>query len=276
MVDAGLHNLADASYFDLRYPSSSETKLLIDGTPAHLASSWESPREESEAFAIGAYVHAALLVPDTVDEGFLVTGKIDRRTTAGKSEWESIQKRAALTGARIISQADRDLAMRMVDSVRASGAAARLLNALTHREVTVIGEIGGRPAKAKADGLVAGPDSTVIVDLKTTVSAAPSAFARSAASFNYYHQAAWYARLVSQAVSPVEDVIIIAVEKGAPYLTAVYRVPLEAMLLADARIDGLADAWWRTLEGDRTGYIDSIQTLEPPRWWTQANSSEEL
>ena len=107
----GLHRLPDREYFALPLPSSSETKVLLEGTPAHLAHRRENPREETDAFAVGAYCHALLLDPHSIEEGFIRTGRIDRRTKEGKLEWETIQRRLALTGARAITDDQRIHAM---------------------------------------------------------------------------------------------------------------------------------------------------------------------
>jgi hypothetical protein len=264
---AGLHRLPDAEYFAIDLPSSSGTKTLLNGTNAHLAAERETPREENEAFTLGAYLHALLLDPESIATNFIALGDIDRRTKEGKAEWESAQRRAGLSGARIITRPLIDQARAMAQAVRENPAAAQLLNTLSEREVTIIGEIGGRPAKAKVDGIIRLAGACIVLDVKTTESASPSDFAASAAKFAYFHQAAFYRRLVEQHIGVMDDFIIIAVEKKPPYLTAVYRIPSIAIETADARIDGLVRRWWDVAEGDRTGYEPSIQELEPPRWW---------
>lgn len=264
---AGLHRLPDAEYFAIDLPSSSGTKTLLTGTNAHLAAERETPREENEAFTLGAYLHALLLDPESIATNFIALGDIDRRTKEGKAEWESAQRRAGLSGARIITRPLVQQATAMAQAVRENPAAAQLLNTLTEREITIIGEIGGRPAKAKVDGIVRLAGACIVLDVKTTDSAAPRDFAASAAKFGYFHQAAFYRRLVEQNVSVMDDFVILAVEKKAPYLTAVYRVPFHAIETADRRIDELVERWWQVAEGDRTGYALTIQELEPPRWW---------
>lgn len=264
---AGLHRLSDVEYFGIDLPSSSGTKTLLTGTNAHLAAEREQPREESDAFTLGAYLHALLLDPESIATNFIALGDIDRRTKDGKAEWESAQRRAGLSGARIITRPLVAQATAMAQAVRENPAAAQLLNTLTEREITIIGEIGGRPAKAKVDGIVRLPDGCFVVDVKTTENAAPRDFAASAAKFGYFHQAAFYRRLVEQNVGVMGDFIIIAVEKKAPYLTAVYRLPFQAIEIADRQIDELVERWWQVAEGDRTGYALHIQDLHPPMWW---------
>ena len=263
----GLHRLTDAEYFAIDLPSSSQTKVLSTGTNAHLAHERENPREDTDAFAVGAYVHALLLAPDTIDTAFVRMRPVDRRTKEGKAEHDAAMRRADTNGARIITDAQVTEAEAMAASVRSNPAAAALLNTLALREITIIGTVGGRPAKAKADGLIRLAGSSIVVDVKTAQSAAPGEFSRAAATFGYYHQAAWYSRLATQACGGCEDFIFIVVEKSAPYLCAVYRVPPVALEVADRRIDALAVRWWSVREGDRTGYSPEITDLEPPTWW---------
>ena len=274
---AGLHRLPDSQYFAIDLPSSSGTKTLLNGTNVHLAAERETPRVETDAFTLGAYLHALLLDPESISTNFITIGeRIDRRTREGKAEWESVLRRAGISDARTVAQAPvrrivtRPLiaqATAMAQAVRENPAAAQLLNTLSEREITIIGEIGSRPAKAKIDGIVRLAGACIVLDVKTTESASPSDFAASAARFAYFHQAAFYRRLVEQHIGVMDDFIIIAVEKKAPYLTAVYRLPFHAIETADRRIDELVERWWDVAEGDRTGYEPSIQELEPPRWW---------
>lgn len=272
---AGIHRLTDPEYFAIDLPSSSGTKPLIGGTNAHLAWQRENPREESEDFAVGAYVHACLLAPETIPDAFIMVGDINRRTNDGKAEWKALQARADRNGARLLTREQRELGDRMADSAKSNPAVVALLAQATDREVTVIGEIGGRLAKAKMDAIldiddvVSGIDGRVscILDIKTTRSAEPHAFAKDAVSFGYFHQAAFYTRLLRQHRRLVEDFVFVAVEKEPPYLCAVYRVPSIAIDVADRKIDALVDRWWTVKAGDRSGYSQNIVELEPPKWW---------
>jgi hypothetical protein len=271
-LPTGFHKLNDRDYFEIELPSSSQTKILLEGTNAHLAHSRAQPREENDAFAVGAYTHALLLQPEQIENDFIVIAKLDRRTKEGKAAWESAQRRAELSGARIITDEQVTLGRAMADSVLANDAASRILSRLTLREITVIGDIGGRPAKAKVDGIATIDHATIIVDIKTAQSIHPRTFATAAATYGYYHQAAFYRRLVEQTVESVQDVIVIAVEKDAPHLCAVYRLPDAALEIADRRIPELVDRWWYVAHGDCTGYAPTIHELTPPTWWMNATN----
>ena len=266
----GLHKLNDRDYFAIDLPSSSQTKILLEGTNAHLAHSRAQPREENDAFTVGAYTHALLLQPENIETDFVIIGKTDRRTKEGRAAWETAQRRAELSGARLITDDQVALARAMADSVLSNDAASRIINRLAHREVTVIGDIGGRQAKAKVDGIAQAGDATVIVDIKTAASVNPKTFANAAATYGYYHQAAFYRRLVEQAVGPVSDFLIICVEKDPPHISTVYRVTDVALENANHKIDRLVDRWWKVEGGDKTGYDNKIHDLIQPSWWMTA------
>lgn len=267
-IEEGIHKIPDAEYFAIDLPSSSATKVLINGTNAHLAHERREPREENDAFTLGAYVHALLLDPDSIETNFIRLGEINRRTTVGKEAWESAQRRAETSGARVITRDLVQQADAMAESVRANQSAAALLRCLTHREITIIGTIGEDRAKCKVDGIVEDGASCVLLDIKTTESASVRDFANSAAKFGYFHQAAFYRRLAEQHIAVVDDFVIVAVEKKAPYLCAVFRVSSMGIEIADRLIDQLVSRWWDVKRGDNTGYSMQVQDLDPPRWWS--------
>lgn len=269
---AGIHNLSDRDYFAIPLPSSSATKTLLTGTNAHLAHEIENPQEDTEAFALGAYLHALVLRPQSIEDDFIVAPKLDRRTKEGKAEYESIQRRAELSGARIVTTDMVAQAVQMAASIKAHKSASFLFSHAGWREATVVGTIAGNLAKAKIDGVFTvenGPDSeaTIIVDVKTAASASPREFSKAAAQFGYFHQAAFYSRLAAQHFGAIDGFVFVVVEKTPPYLCAVYRVPEAALIQADSRIDALVARWWAVNQGDRTGYPSQIIDLEPPSWW---------
>ena len=270
-IPKGLHRIKDAEYFAIDLPSSSATKNLLTQTNAHLAYERANPKsDDSPALAIGALVHAIVLQPESIVEDFIRVGRIDRRTREGKAEWEAVQKRAALNVSRILTDDEWREAEAIADGVLQGPSIARaLLGSLTDREVTVIGEIDGKPAKAKMDGLVIDPrdNSVVVVDLKTAQDASPSAFASACAKFGYAHQQAWYSALLESLGYDVTDFVFLAVEKAAPHLTALYRIDDFAIEVARKKMINLCRRWWQVSEGNNEGYPQVISTVEMPRWW---------
>ena len=273
-VHKAFSRIKDREYFAIDLPSASSTKVLLDYPNATLAWQRENPREETDAFAIGAYTHALLLQPESIVEDFIAIDKLDRRSKEGKAEWDAVQKRAALNGSRIINREQIDLATAMADAIQANQTARSLLRLATLREVAVFGEIDGMAAKAKCDAVIIDGSKVMIVDLKTTQSASPAALGSSAAQFGYAHQAAFYRALCHSNGIECEDFVFIAVEKTAPHLTAVYRIDETAVEIAARKIPELVRRWYAVKAGDRYGYHEGIKTLHLPRWWMLNETDE--
>lgn len=266
----GLYDIPDPAYRAIDLPSASQCKVLLDGTNAHLAYHREHGREETSALIVGQYLHALVLEPDTINSRFEFCSKADRRTKDGKDAYATALARAQSRGATLLHEPDAQLAEAMFDAVTAKPVAMAVVQRCEMREVTVIGEIDGRLAKARMDGVILDDSGrfATIVDLKTTTCAGLNAFGRSAVTYHYPFQAAFYSRLLrSIGIVDVEDFIFVAVEKERPHLAAIYRCSGVGIEVSDRGIDAIVRRWWAVKEGDRTGYPDEIQELELPRWF---------
>lgn len=276
MLPLGLHSgISDADYFAIDLPSSSTTKTLIDGSNAHLGYLRDHPEQDddTDALTVGAFVHSTLLQPpEVVDASFLIVPEINRRTNQGKADYERLSAQAAEGRRRLITGEQVERGLAIVDGVLANTPARNLLSTATHREIVAIGEIAGRPCKAKLDALIVsegGP--TCVIDIKTAATVSPGGFARAAATYHYYHQAAFYTSIMSSIGHTVEDVVLIAAEKTPPFTCCAYRIPETAILTAQRRLPDLVSRWIAVQGGNRDGFSGSIATLTPPRWWTTSN-----
>jgi exodeoxyribonuclease VIII len=222
--------------------------------------------EPTPAMAIGSAVHTHVLELDQWDARYVsAPDGIDRRTKAGKAEWEAFT--TAATGRTVLPKADADLVMRMAHSVFSHPAAAMLLALPGKAETTHMwtDESTGLQCKCRPDWLT--DDGRLLVDLKTTEDAGRG-FAKSIAQWRYHVQAAWYLDGVEQSTGTrPEQFLFVCVEKKAPYAVAVYAADAE-MIAAGAQtaardLDVLAtckaaNAW--------PGYSDQIEPISLPAW----------
>jgi hypothetical protein len=217
--------------------------------------------------AIGSAVHTHVLELDQWDARYVTAPEgINRRTNAGKAEWQAFE--TAATGRTVLAKADAELVMRMGHSVFRHPAAAMLLAMPGKAETTHmwIDEATGLQCKCRPDWLT--DDGSLIVDLKTTEDASPSGFQKSVANWRYHVQAAWYLSGVAEATGTCPDqFIFIVVEKKPPYAVAVYAADAEMIGLGAKQavrdLDTLAtckaaNAW--------PGYSDQIETISLPPW----------
>ena len=123
----------------------------------------------------------------------------------------------------------------------------------------------GAPCKGRFD--LARLEDGVIVDLKTTLCAAPADFARCVLSYGYHCQAAAYLSGAAALGADVRDFIILGAEKSAPYAVGIYRLPDAALELGLRRWAEACRTYADCREsGIWPGYGGGIQELELPGW----------
>jgi hypothetical protein len=216
---------------------------------------------------IGSAVHTSVLEIDKWDATYAVTpAGINRRTNAGKAEWDVFTTAA---GTRtVISREDADLVGKITEGVFKHPAASSLLGLPGKAESSLFWTDAetGLECKCRPDYLL--NDGSTIVDLKTTESASPADFMQSIAKWRYHVQAAWYLHGVEQATGKrPEQFVFLCVEKRPPFACAVYVAAPEMVQIgwdtARANLNRLAecmaaDAW--------PGYSDQVELINLPAW----------
>lgn len=207
---------------------------LINRAPAHYYERYLNPKaappKETPALIIGSAVHCAVLEPEEFGKRYAVGPRVDKRTKAGKEEWEAFL--IAAEGLICLDSETATLCERIMESVRRFPAAKYLLNQGKAEEpIYWTDEAIGVDCKARPDWLT--PDN-IIVDLKTTDDASPRGFAQSVRKYRYDLQAAFYWDGLEAATQRTcEGFFFIAVEKSPPFLCAVYYISNDDM--QDAR-----------------------------------------
>jgi hypothetical protein len=129
--------------------------------------------------------------------------------------------------------ADFERVQAMADALREHTLAAQLLGA-GEPEVSAFcaDEPTGVMRRSRFDWI---EPTRILVDYKTTVCSEPSAFARSAATFGYHMQAAWYLDIADDLDLEPRGFLFIAQEKEAPYLVSVVELTADALEVGRAR-----------------------------------------
>jgi hypothetical protein len=206
-----LRNLLMTDYLALPGISASGIKQFLR-SPAHYRHWQTAPSEPTPAQRLGTLVHTLTLEPGSFADHYAVAPVVDRRTKAGKEQYEDWS--ATLNGRDPVTLDQYDTAQHIARSVRSQPAWAPLLIG-SEIEVTAVSDIDGHRCKGRAD-IVAGK---TLVDLKTAANASPQAFSRSMATYGYHIQAALYCDLFG-----ADRFILVAVETAAPYACGIYTV----------------------------------------------------
>ena len=221
--------------------------------------------EPTAAMRFGSLTHCAVLEPDDLLQRYGVAP--DRRTKTGKEQAEAM----TASGIEPVSQADLTTALSIAAAVRNHPVAAELLATGRAEQSFWWNDMDtGLRCKCRPDWYY----GTTVVDLKTTLDASPSGFARSVANYRYHVQAAHYLRGLHGA----ERFVFIAVEKTYPYAVGVYELDDAAMnegytlrrrdmrriqtCHAGARWPGFTDDYVAELSLPRWAYDDGSITPE--------------
>nr|MBP8282363.1 PD-(D/E)XK nuclease-like domain-containing protein [Chromatiaceae bacterium] len=195
---------------------------------------------------------------------FAVAPECDRRTTIGKGIWSDFL--AASEGRTVMTASEAGLAEGMAASVRDHPLAPVLIDGGTPELSAIWTDAAtGAPCKGRFD--LARLSDGAIIDLKTTIDASPSAFARAVVSYSYATQAAAYLAGAATLGADVSDFIIIAVEKTPPFAVGIYRLPDAALELGRRRWREACVLYASCIEsGQWPGYGDGIRELTLPHW----------
>ncbi len=247
--------------------SQSGAKLLLD-CPARFKWERDHPTESTADMDTGSAAHTMILGagPEVVEVEF------DTYHTKAAKEAKAEAKAA---GKIPLLRPRYQAVVEMADTLKAHPLASRLFDPETGRaEVTLVWECPdtGVTRRARLDWL---PDPSplrrlLVPDLKSTVSVAPRAFAKSIAKFGYHQQAATYLQGIRElglTDDPDAGFVFVVQEKAPPYLVQVYEPDADA-LAEGARLNRSACATYRECMagGEWPSYSDGIELLSLPNW----------
>lgn len=231
---------------------------LVHKSPAHYISYLEGEKQEpTPAMIFGSLVHSVVFAQNNYA---VLPANIDRRTKEGKAIFDLFMHANKGTEL-IVTQEQYDHALNIKNAVYSHEKAALLLQQ-GQAEMSVFGKIEDFDAKCRVDFL--NTKHNVIVDLKTTNSAAPDEFAKSVWNYRYHVQAAFYLDLTK-----AERFFFIAVDKEKPFNVELYELDNEA--IEKGRIEYKKDI--ETLKkcldtGNWHGYTEDkkIHIISLPNW----------
>lgn len=263
----GLHKGVPYETYD-RWDAINHSKLrYFNRTAAHARAAIVEAPDQTEAQALGWAAHVAILEPERFESEFVAAPKIDKRTTAGKLEWQEFQ--AEHSGGSILTKEEYDLCIAMTAGVWAHPTAAELLRGPGLNEVSALWEDKGTGLKAKArlDRLTALAGWPCIVDVKTTRNASRASFAKDLHAFHYHQQAAFYLDGLNALAPHDRKFIFIAVEKEPPYCAAVYEIDEDALQIGRDDVAKHLDQYAECLRTNRwPGYADGMDYVSLPPW----------
>jgi exodeoxyribonuclease VIII len=178
----------------------------------------EGPMKETPALIEGRVQHTVFLELDKFDQEFVLEPTVDRRTKAGKEEYEDFK--AGIGNRTPIKQDMYDVCME-----RRAVVSDYVPRETDKVELTLCFYWHNHPFKARMDWY----DGKNVWDLKTARDASPRGFRSAINNFNYYMQAALYLDAAKALDMPANQFMFLAQEKMHPYPFAVYTLSPEAV-----------------------------------------------
>lgn len=200
-----------------QHPAISRSELWkISESPEKFKYYREHPQEPTPSLIFGQLFHKLALEPYSFDDEFVICPNIDRRTKAGKAEWDEFIQ--SVDDRTVIDIASYEKAAEMVRALYSEPLVRKLLNGECEKPFFWVDEMTGEECKCRVDCLTEIKNSPpIIVDLKTTSNAQTDEFIRSAIKYGYDFQSAMYSDGVKANIGKDVSFVFIAVEKEPPY-----------------------------------------------------------
>jgi exodeoxyribonuclease VIII len=276
-------------------PGISKSGLdLIEISPLHYWEKYLRPRTEEELaerekqkkhYKLGTALHCAVLEPDTFADRYIVppedapkrptvtqlnAKKPSDETVYAIGWWSDFDVMLAESGKTVLTQEEVETCRLVRESALATRIGKRVFSEDGVAEASVYWEDPdtGVLCKCRPDWLLTPNLIPAILDLKSTRSAHPDEFMRSAWNYNYHVAAAWYLDGFELATGERPDsFMFLAVEKAAPWAVAWYFAD-EGMIEAGRRqyrksLNTYADCLGR---GEWPGYSEKLLPLSLPKW----------
>lgn len=193
----------------------------IARSPMHFKYALENPAD-SPALSFGRALHKYVLEKEDFHKEFTILPEINRRTKAGKEEYERFQIEAFENGKELVSRDDMTVIMEMYEAVMAHTMARRLLEGEHEKDFFWTDAVTGEKCKCRPDCLTVYEGNKYIVDYKSTDSCEDGHFERSCRKYGYKFQAGMYTEGVFQNTFEQYGFVFVAQEKKAPYAVRVY------------------------------------------------------
>ena len=262
-----IRTMPEADYH--AHPALSQSRaarLLAPSCPAK----FHAPQPEpTDAMEFGKLVHLMVLEPEKASIYVPVEGN-----------WTHKEPKDAVAAVRAegripLKPEVYDRAAAMARAIRQHPVAAALL-ASGHPEVSLFwtDEATGVECRARIDWL---PDPVegnrlVVPDLKSTLSAHPTKFGKSAADFSYHLQDAWYrAGIRACGLDPAPAFLFLAQEKTPPYIVSPFELDDDGRQIGEFLMRQALETY---VQCTATGYWPDytggeIATLSLPAYYTR-------
>lgn len=262
-------NVPFSTYRQWNAVNNSLLWTLRTKSPLHAKWEHDNPQPPTPALRLGLIEHVLILEPELFAKRYIVAPEINKRTKAGKEEWNMLLAQADEQGKNVISASEYEQAQAMAKAVREQPVFNLVKGGKSEVSIVWMDEETGLLCKSRMDYVHFEVD--LVIDLKTTTDAAREKFSRSIASFGYYQQAAFYSEGYEKATGRTPEWTFLPVEKSEPYAAAAYTLGSNSLEAGKISYRIALKEYARCVEsGNWPGYCDAAKLVEMPDWAIKA------
>jgi len=268
---------SEADYNAMEGARSTILSLIDRKTLAHAKAAIDGAIvSESAALSFGQAAHDAILRPqEFIKKWGVFPEDYNGVTKEGKEKKKALQ---ASYGDSLLKHGDALALRALQSSLEAHPTIKQLLNGITKTELPLQWDEQGIVCKARIDAVTTIKGQTLLLDLKTSRSAAQSDFERSCISYGYLIQSAHYiagARACGLITNENSNFLHVVVEKEAPFLSAVYCLDDASLEVGEKRRQlALRKYSAAKSTGIWPGYSEQIETIACPHWYFEQQDFE--
>jgi hypothetical protein len=246
--------ISNADYHRDEALGSTSLKTLATRTPAHYQHDKTHPKF-SDAFTLGTAAHSLILEDDA--SGIEIVDADNWLTKAAKEA----NAEALASGRQPLLLKEWTQVVNMRESVMRHPLARAAFTG--HRaEASVFWEEDGLMLKCRPDA----GQPYALIDLKTTRSADPNEFGKTAAEFGYHQSAAHYIDGVKAATGEELPFHFVLVEKTEPYLVSVVELDIEAINIGRQLNDRAKRIYRECVESNTWPGYPNADLISLPMW----------
>lgn len=277
-------NLPEQIYRTSAGVSVSDLKHMLR-SPQHYIHNLHQPSKQTASMSFGSLFHQMVLESHKPLDNLAFAPDCERRSNADKEAWanywqDSEGKIRVDVDGKFLSKdkngtisRDSELSINLAElmsyAVIKHPMAGKLLEASGDVEMSAYDrhKETGILRRVRMDKLINWDGRKVILDLKTTDDASYQGFQRSIYQYKYHMQAAYYMDTCENLEIPVDDFILIAVEKTSPYGVCCYRMG-DSMLAKgkELMIKALDDLKVCQETGKYKGYANGLVDMEVTKY----------
>ena len=234
-------------------------------TPMHAKHYRDAPDEDTPAKLFGRATHAKVLEPETFAERCVIAPEINRRTNAGKDEWQRFLDTSAN---KMVLTPDKHEALLAIDTAIKGQRLYRLVQAGQAEVCLVwIDEDTQLLCKARLDYLIEVPGQAIfVIDFKTAEDASEWAFSYAIGKYGYHGQCAFYCMGIEALKGQTPGYTWLVGEKTPPYPVAAYQVQSATLDAGTTFCRRALRKYKHCLDTDTwPGYPDDVMPIDMPQ-----------